>query len=260
MYRSYSAVASHSFDSSDLLNPVSLGKNMALVPRTVRDESSLVLSEERARTKQQPPAGHILPPVIRSSQGRENEGEIRVEVRGLRKAEHESNSPRGQTDLTNQEGAQPARLPHISSISSPAQVLSSKAKGGGGREATVERDGEMEEEEEGRKRVSVVSLGKTAVMEERKGSRSQRRRHRSGSREGRLSQGWSPPRPLEPIQGHSVGPNGVRTQERRGEREATERQGVGKTNGGPQTEQATPITRDGIIIDVNRHLESEQNG
>ena len=263
MHRSYSAVASHSFDSSDLLHPVSLVKNMALVPRTACDESSLVLSEERARTKQQPPAGHILPPVVPPSQGREREGEIWVEVRGLRKTELESNSPRGQTDLTNQEGGQSAKLPHISSVSSPTHVLSSKAKGGSARETTVERDGELEEE--GRKRVSVVSLGKTAVAEERRGNRSQRRRHRSGSREGRLSQGWSPPRPLEPIQGHSVSPNGVRGQERRGERESTEGQGVGKetidTPAEPRTEeQPTPTARDGIFIDVNRHLESEQNG
>lgn len=176
-------------------------KNTALVPQNVASPVETLTSTHRERTKQPDvlsPEQTLLPPVVRPPQG--TEGEMRIEVRSFRKSEQSS------THNKEPEIGVVAKLPHISSHSPPSQASRSEQTSEASEEATL--DGKRDSG----KRVSVVSLGETTTLD-RPRLRA-RKRHKSGSKEGKLSLGWSPTKPLEPVTGHSVHQNVAKEQER----------------------------------------------
>ena len=222
--RSYSAVP-RSFDSSEFAHSMSASKPLALVPQRASDESSVVLSEERRRTSQPTHSTpHSLPPVVPPEQRKHQEGEMRVEVKAIRKAKHNSDSLGGE-GITDQNGTLSPKLPHIplsssahTTHTSPLELRKNRTPDdtGGGDEAGK---GKTDDERERRgKKVNMVVVG--TVMEKKGGKGSRRQRH-SGNRIGKLSFGWSQPQPLDRLTGHSVvSPNGPkRGGEGRGERE-----------------------------------------
>ena len=246
--RSYSAVAC-SFDSSEFARSMSPSKPLALVPQRASDESSVVLSEERMRTSQPIHSTRILPPVVSPQQRTHQEGKIWVEVKAFRKTEHNSDSLGGE-GITDQNEILSSKLPHIplnssahTTHTSPSELSESRAPDGTTRGDEAEKEKKEDEEERKGKKVNMVVVG--TVME-KKGGKGPRRRRHSGNRTGKLSYGWSQPRPLDTLTGHSVvSPNGPKRggEEGRGGREKGRDELVG--GGG---KHSTHTTKGTVII------------
>ena len=227
--RSFSALAARSIDTEKLLQLFSVSRSTGLVPQ------SLPESERAEAADHCPTRGQTLPPVVPHLQL--GEPGIKVEVKGLKKASlhsPESTSPRLSPKKSSDAPSSPrdVKLPLITNSPGRKKLPSNsdkdtqdpkespidfkkRANSSSHNETSVKSatisdhtsvsDSNTSTSDGGIMRVSIVSLGEAEVAEERSRGRNQRRKRQpSGKQSGRLSLGWSPPQPIEPLKGNPL--------------------------------------------------------
>ena len=256
--RTFSAVSAYSLDSDRVLHTsAALPKNFALVPKNNHQKQT---SAERERTKQlvSPPEQKGFPPASLSSEAAE--GEMKIDVKGLRKSEQGGvhASPTHSREQESRENSPSSKSPHFSSHSPPSRFSETEPISEASDKAVQFDDSGGKRD--GGKQISVVSLGEVATAaEDQQRLKNQKRKHRSGSREGKLSLGWSATKPLEPVAGHSVYQNGVKPRQEKGEgSELKECKDTSNSKASSIHAGEAAVSKDYIHINVNKCLESEQ--
>ena len=240
--QSFSAVALNSRQHSRL---IVLPKNTALIP-TASPALAVCAKEEKADIPPKEPQVHLLPPVLQSSRPHEAESEMRVEIRSCRQSKRSipcNKMPESDSTLM--------RLPDIAP--SPQQDRGSDTNPN---ELSSESGKEM------LKQFSVVSIGETtAPVQERHQRHSAQRKHRlSEGKQGKLSLGWSPTRPVGSVTGSAIyhhGQQGKGKIERQSVTEAKSREikmGLNSAKTGLDSAGEAAISRDCIHIDVHEYL------
>lgn len=211
--RSYSAILSRTVDTEHLYHLLSVSKQTALVP----NQSEPIPGSDRPDDTEKlatvsAEAVKMLPPVVRHG-----ELGMKIELKGLRanEAPHGSSpsrslsSPRGRPvdSPTTKQAKAKTKLPPITNSPSISPPKSSSGKTSHESEASTsprrtsihtDRDTQARGSSVERK-LSIVSIGEVPAAEDsqRRNSSSKRKRHSSG----KLSLGWSSPRPIETVLG-----------------------------------------------------------
>ena len=241
--RSYSAIAARTVDTEKLLQLFSVTRSTGLVPQRLPESDH----ESANAADHSPTHGQTLPPVVPHLQL--GEPGIKVEVKGLKKAQSHSPQSRSPRDSPKKSSDAPGdlKLPLIanspslqksSSDSNTHKPEGSPFRSSDTKQKATQMDSSLESafhsespinspvaanctstgssststSDGGIMRVSIVSLGEAGVAEEKSRGRNQRRkRQSSGKQSGRLSLGWSPPQPIEPLKGNPllISPNEV---------------------------------------------------
>ena len=232
--RSYSAIAARAIDTEKLLQLFSVTRSTGLVPQRLPESESVEAAHHP------PTHGRILPPVVPHSQL--GELRIKVEVRGLKKTPShspQSKSPRASPKKSSDAAPRDLKLPLITNSpslqKSPSDLDTHEPQGtppfrssDSKQKTTLTNSGSTSYSESpvkspaaanctsigntststsdgGIMRVSIVSLGEAEVVEEKsRGRNKSRKRQSSGKQSGRLSLGWSPPQPIEPLKGNPL--------------------------------------------------------
>ena len=226
--RSYSAVSARSVDTHQLLKFLSVSRQTGLVPQKSISLENCVEAALSYPSKQEPsPRDRVktlLPPVIQD----DGVG-MKIEVKGLRRMSEDGPSlstPRqppepqeapeastklppitaspsatkkeslsnSKSDTQNQPCSANATTPSSNSTQPSVNTSNTETKVHTANTSTSPR------------KVTIVSIGEAEVVEERqKSSKSHKhKRHPGSSQTGRLSLGWSPTRPIEPLKGNSL--------------------------------------------------------
>ena len=226
--RSYSAVSARSVDTHQLLKFLSVSRQTGLVPQKSISLENCVEAALSYPSKQEPsPRDRVrtlLPPVIQD----DGVG-MKIEVKGLRRMSEDGPSlstPRqppepqeapeastklppitaspsatkkeslsnSKSDTQNQPCSANATTPSSNSTQPSVNTSNTKTKVHTANTSTSPR------------KVTIVSIGEAEVVQERqKSSKSYKhKRHPGSSQTGRLSLGWSPTRPIEPLKGNSL--------------------------------------------------------
>ena len=254
--RTFSAVSAYSVDFDRVLHTsAALPKNFALVPN---HQEQTLASTEREKQQVSPSEQKGFPPALQSSEAAE--GEMKIDVKGLRKSEQGGvhASPTHSRELESRENSPSSKSPHFSSHSPPSRFSETEPISEASDKAVQFDDSGGKRD--GGKQISVVSLGEVATAaEDRQGLKNQKRKHRSGSREGKLSLGWSATKPLEPVAGRSVYQNGVKARQEKGEgSELREHKDTSNSKESSLHAGEAAVSKDYIHINVNKYLESEQ--
>ena len=224
--RSYSAVSARSVDTHQLLKLLSVSRHTGLVPQKAISLENCVEAALSTPSKEEHSSSdrgrYLLPPVIQ-----DNGVGMKIEVKGLRRMSEDSPSPNSPRQLFEPQESPEAstKLPPITAPpSATKQESPSSSKPDtqnhecSANSATPSSNNTQPSVTEtttkvhaantskGARKVTIVSIGEAEVVDERqKGSKSHKpKRHSSSSQTGRLSLGWSPTRPIEPLKGNSL--------------------------------------------------------
>ena len=225
--RSYSAVSARSVDTHQLLKLLSISRHTGLVPQKAISLENCVEAALSTPSKEEHSSSDrgrsLLPPVIQ-----DNGVGMKIEVKGLRRMSEDSPSPNSPRQLAEPQESPEAstKLPPITAPPSATKQESSKpdtqnqecsansatpSSNDTQPSVTTPNTGTTKKvhaanTSKGPRKVTIVSIGEAEVVDERqKGSKSHKpKRHSSSSQTGRLSLGWSPTRPIEPLKGNSL--------------------------------------------------------
>lgn len=225
--RSYSAVSARSVDTHQLLKLLSVSRHTGLVPQKAISLENCVEAALSTPSKEEHSSSErgrsLLPPVIQ-----DNGVGMKIEVKGLRRMSEDSPSPNSPRQLAEPQESPEAstKLPPITAPPSATKQESSKpdtqnqecsansatpSSNNTQPSVTTPNTGTTKKvhaanTSKGPRKVTIVSIGEAEVVDERqKGSKSHKpKRHSSSSQTGRLSLGWSPTRPIEPLKGNSL--------------------------------------------------------
>ena len=225
--RSYSAVSARSVDTHQLLKLLSVSRHTGLVPQKAISLENCVEAALSTPSKEEHSSSErgrsLLPPVIQ-----DNGVGMKIEVKGLRRMSEDSPSPNSPRQLAEPQESPEAstKLPPITAPPSATKQESSKpdtqnqecsansatpSSNDTQPSVTTPNTGTTKKvhaanTSKGPRKVTIVSIGEAEVVDERqKGSKSHKpKRHSSSSQTGRLSLGWSPTRPIEPLKGNSL--------------------------------------------------------
>ena len=227
--RSYSAVSARSVDTHQLLKLLSVSRHTGLVPQKAISLENCVEAALSTPSKEEHSSSErgrsLLPPVIQ-----DNGVGMKIEVKGLRRMSEDSPSPNSPRQLTvPQESPETStKLPPITAPPSATKQESSSSKPDTQNQECSANSATLSSNDtqpsvttpntgttkkvhaantsKGPRKVTIVSIGEAEVVDERqKGSKSHKpKRHSSSSQTGRLSLGWSPTRPIEPLKGNSL--------------------------------------------------------
>jgi len=225
--RSYSAVSARSVDTHQLLKLLSVSRHTGLVPQKAISLENCVEAALSTPSKEEHSSSDrgrsLLPPVIQ-----DNGVGMKIEVKGLRRMSEDSPSPNSPRRLSEPQESPEAstKLPPITAPPSATKQESSKpdtqnqecsansatlSSNDTQPSVTTPNTGTTKKvhaanTSKGPRKVTIVSIGEAEVVDERqKGSKSHKpKRHSSSSQTGRLSLGWSPTRPIEPLKGNSL--------------------------------------------------------
>ena len=277
--RSYSAVSARSVNTQHLLKSLLVSRHTGLVPQKIQTLENSSVAEAALNAQEHPPSSRgktILPPVV-------HHGELgmKIEVKGLRGTSDVSKddpSPRRISEsykspktssklppITNSPSIVEQKILINSDTHSPKGSTTSQPSNDAqppvspsSNETSQKHD--IATRNESPPKVAIVSIGETEVVDEvQRGSKSHRRkRHPSGNQTGRLSLGWSSPKPIEPLKGNSLPtpPSDARTfthpyQSSRSKFKAEGTAGLG-SEASPETERV--MSPNMISVDVNEFL------
>ena len=287
--RSYSAVSARSVDTHQLLKFLSVSRQTGLVPQKSISLENCVEAALSYPSKQEPsPRDRVrtlLPPVIQD----DGVG-MKIEVKGLRRMSEDGPSlstPRqppepqeapeastklpsitaspsatkkeslsnSKSDTQNQPCSANATTPSSNSTQPSVNTSNTKTKVHTANTSASPR------------KVTIVSIGEAEVVEERqKSSKSHKhKRHPGSSQTGRLSLGWSPTRPIEPLKGNSLPvphPN-TRTWNYSTGKSSTRSKNEGETGGQSGAEESEMervlSPKNMLIVDVNEFLPDDMS-
>ena len=227
--RSYSAVSARSVDTHQLLKLLSVSSHTGLVPQKAISLENCVEAALSTPSKEEHSSSDrgrsLLPPVIQ-----DNGVGMKIEVKGLRRMSEDSPSPNSPRQLSEPQESPEAstKLPPITAPPSATKQESSSSKPDTQNQECSANSATLSSNDtqssvttpntgttkkvhaantsKGPRKVTIVSIGEAEVVDERqKGSKSHKpKRHSSSSQTGRLSLGWSPTKPIEPLKGNSL--------------------------------------------------------
>ena len=189
--RSYSAAAARSVNSNQLEQLLSISTHLGLVPK--KDEITPAKPPEISTTNSsETESTRKFPSVV----VRHAELGIKVEVKGLKKASEPQDCPAlGLPKLPPITDSSPQKSPSNSSMEEHPPSIQPVSEASPSQDIT----------EGSPRRISIVSLGEAEVDDKSRNKGYKRKRHlSSGSQSARLSLGWSPPQPIEPLKGSSL--------------------------------------------------------
>lgn len=226
--RSYSAVSARAVDTHQLLKFLSVSRQTGLVPQKSISLENCVKAALSNPSKQEPsPSDRVrtlLPPVI------QDDGiGMKIEVKGLRRMSEDGPSlstPRQPSEPQEAPEASTKLPPITASPSATKKESLSNSKSNTQNQncsansstpssnstqpsvttSNTETKVHTANTNTSPRKVTIVSIGEAEVVEERqKSSKSHKhKRHPGSSQTGRLSLGWSPTRPIEPLKGNSL--------------------------------------------------------
>ena len=230
--RSYSAVSARSVNTHHLLKTMLVSRHTGLVPQKFKSLETSSTSEAASNPSVHPPSNRgkaVLPPVVQHG-----ELGMKIEVKGLRGTLDASNdgpspnTPKRVTEsyeppkfstklppITNSPSIMEQKSPNPSSNTYSPISSTTSAPSNDTQPAVSLASNETSQEKQTinhiatrneSPKVTIVSIGEAeAVDEVQRGNKPhKRKRHPSGNQTGRLSLGWSSPKPIELLKGNSL--------------------------------------------------------